>query len=81
MRKLVFSFRAILRGGKVTTFHRWMEEPTVEPDSIVPVAYVGPQKGSGVKCVPKLVVSGPLGELDLGDEDRFALFQCPASVA
>ena len=26
MRKLVFSFRAILRGGKVTTFHRWMEE-------------------------------------------------------
>ena len=26
MRKLVFSFRAILRGGKVTTLHRWMEE-------------------------------------------------------
>jgi transposase len=25
MRKLVFSFRAILRGGKVTTLHRWME--------------------------------------------------------
>ena len=26
MRKLVFSFRAILRGGKVATLHRWMEE-------------------------------------------------------
>ena len=26
MRKLVFGFRAILRGGKVTTLHRWMEE-------------------------------------------------------
>jgi transposase len=26
MRKLVFSFRAILRGGKVTTLHRWMED-------------------------------------------------------
>jgi transposase len=26
MRKLVFSFRGILRGGKVTTLHRWMEE-------------------------------------------------------
>jgi hypothetical protein len=26
MRKLVFSFRAILRGGKMTTLHRWMEE-------------------------------------------------------
>src|SRR5271168_3784472 len=26
MRKLVLSFRAILRGGKVTTLHRWMEE-------------------------------------------------------
>jgi transposase len=26
MRKLVFSFRAILRGGKVTTLHRWMEK-------------------------------------------------------
>jgi transposase len=26
MRKLVFSFRTILRGGKVTTLHRWMEE-------------------------------------------------------
>ena len=26
MRKLVFSFRAILREGKVTTLHRWMEE-------------------------------------------------------
>jgi len=25
MRKLVFSFRAILRGGKATTLHRWME--------------------------------------------------------
>jgi transposase len=25
MRKLVFSFRAILRGGKVTTLHPWME--------------------------------------------------------
>src|ERR1700692_4294303 len=25
MRKLVFGFRAILRGGKVTTLHRWME--------------------------------------------------------
>ena len=25
-RKLVFSFRAILRGGKVTTLHRWLEE-------------------------------------------------------
>jgi hypothetical protein len=23
---MVFSFRAILRGGKVTTLHRWMEE-------------------------------------------------------
>jgi len=23
MRKLVFGFRAILRGGKVTTLHRW----------------------------------------------------------
>jgi transposase len=26
MRKLVFGFRAILRGGKVATLHRWMEE-------------------------------------------------------
>jgi hypothetical protein len=26
MRKLVFGFRAILRGGKVTTLHRWMEQ-------------------------------------------------------
>jgi transposase len=26
MRKLVFGFRAILRGGKVTTLRRWMEE-------------------------------------------------------
>jgi transposase len=26
MRKLVFSFRAILRGGKVATLHRWMEQ-------------------------------------------------------
>ena len=26
MRKLVLSFRAILRGGKVATLHRWMEE-------------------------------------------------------
>lgn len=26
MRKLVFSFRAILRRGKVTTIYRWMEE-------------------------------------------------------
>jgi transposase len=26
MRKLVFSFRAILRGGKATTLHRWMEK-------------------------------------------------------
>ena len=26
MRKLVFGFRAILRGGKVTTLHRWMED-------------------------------------------------------
>ena len=26
MRKLVFSFRAILRGGKVATLHRWIEE-------------------------------------------------------
>ena len=26
MRKLVIGFRAILRGGKVTTLHRWMEE-------------------------------------------------------
>jgi hypothetical protein len=26
MRKLVLSFRVILRGGKVTTLHRWMEE-------------------------------------------------------
>jgi hypothetical protein len=26
MRKLVFGFRAILRRGKVTTLHRWMEE-------------------------------------------------------
>src|SRR5260370_35576943 len=26
MRKLVFSFRAILRGGKGTTLHRWMED-------------------------------------------------------
>jgi transposase len=26
MRKLVFSFRAILRGGKVTTLYRWMEK-------------------------------------------------------
>jgi transposase len=26
MRKLVFSFRAILCGGKVATLHRWMEE-------------------------------------------------------
>jgi transposase len=26
MRKLVFSFRAILRGGKVASLHRWMEE-------------------------------------------------------
>ena len=26
MRKLAFGFRAILRGGKVTTLHRWMED-------------------------------------------------------
>ena len=26
MRKLVFGFRAILRGGKVATLHRWMED-------------------------------------------------------
>jgi transposase len=26
MRKLVLSFRAILRGGQVTTLHRWLEE-------------------------------------------------------
>ena len=26
MRKLVFGFRAILRGGKVATLHRWMEQ-------------------------------------------------------
>jgi transposase len=26
MRRLVFGFRAILRGGKVTTLHRWMEQ-------------------------------------------------------
>jgi len=26
MRKLVFGFRAILRGGKVTNLHRWMEQ-------------------------------------------------------
>jgi hypothetical protein len=26
MRKLVFGFRAILRGGQVTALHRWMEE-------------------------------------------------------
>ena len=26
MRKLVFGFRAVLRRGKVTTLHRWMEE-------------------------------------------------------
>jgi hypothetical protein len=26
MRKLVFSFRAILRGGNVTTLYRWMEK-------------------------------------------------------
>jgi transposase len=25
-RQLVFGFRAILRGGKVTTLHRWMEQ-------------------------------------------------------
>ena len=26
MRKLVLGFRAILRGGRVTTLHRWMEQ-------------------------------------------------------
>jgi hypothetical protein len=26
MRKLAFGLRAILRGGKVTTLHRWMED-------------------------------------------------------
>jgi transposase len=26
MRKLVFGFRAILRGGKPATLHRWMEQ-------------------------------------------------------
>jgi hypothetical protein len=31
MRKLVFSFRAILRGGKVTTLHRFIPHYLVRP--------------------------------------------------
>jgi hypothetical protein len=52
MRKLVLSFRAILRGGKVTTLHRWMEEARKDrhpfTGALCPNFETGPKRsGSG----------------------------------